>query len=260
MEYLEMGDLSTYLGRRPALPEAEVQEITYQILDGLNMMHDNNFAHRDLKPSVSLPFLDSNTHNLTLVLQNILIQSRPPHAWWVKISDFGISKHVEEASAPSTDLIGTFGYMAPELYGVIGRGTPFASDIWALGQIVFELLTKELAFKHLGSLVKYVRTEQFPTGLLSKSSALSVEFITSLACPIPRDRMTAAVAFTHAWIESKPSPSNSGTNISPYTSETNVSPYTEDLSTTDSMSEVYGSWNTKPPSPVPDIVGDGEKH
>lgn len=57
MEYLELGDLFMYLYKKgpvPPLPEAEAKEITYQILDGLSMMHENGFAHRDLKPNVGL--------------------------------------------------------------------------------------------------------------------------------------------------------------------------------------------------------------
>ena len=56
MEYLELGDLQHYLNHQPPLPEHEAKEITYQILDGLHFMHDNEFAHRDLKPNVSLFF------------------------------------------------------------------------------------------------------------------------------------------------------------------------------------------------------------
>lgn len=55
MEYLEKGDLFTYLFSKPPLPEMEVAEIVYQILEGLDAMHGNGFAHRDLKPQVSLP-------------------------------------------------------------------------------------------------------------------------------------------------------------------------------------------------------------
>lgn len=55
MEYLEIGDLFEYLRGRDPLGEIEAREITYQVLDGLSMMHDNAFAHRDLKPSVFLP-------------------------------------------------------------------------------------------------------------------------------------------------------------------------------------------------------------
>ena len=61
MEYLEIGDLFEYLRGRDPLPEIEAREITYQVLDGLSMMHDNAFAHRDLKPSV---FLTKLFHDL----------------------------------------------------------------------------------------------------------------------------------------------------------------------------------------------------
>lgn len=51
MEYLELGDLEKYLGI--PLPEVEACIITKQLLEGLIFMHDNQFAHRDLKPGVS---------------------------------------------------------------------------------------------------------------------------------------------------------------------------------------------------------------
>jgi serine/threonine protein kinase len=52
MEYLPNGDLHKYLGS--AFPEREGQEIVSQVLEGLDFMHQNGFAHRDLKPAVSL--------------------------------------------------------------------------------------------------------------------------------------------------------------------------------------------------------------
>ena len=53
MEYLELGDLQKYL----AVPFSEKasQEIVSQLVEGLSFMHDNGFAHRDLKPAVSVP-------------------------------------------------------------------------------------------------------------------------------------------------------------------------------------------------------------
>lgn len=56
MEYLEAGDLATYLHGTPPLSETEAKDVSYQILDGLCMMHENGFAHRDLKPKVSSSF------------------------------------------------------------------------------------------------------------------------------------------------------------------------------------------------------------
>jgi len=52
MEYFPFGGLQNYLSS--PLPEKDTQQITSQVLEGLSFMHDNGFAHRDLKPNVSL--------------------------------------------------------------------------------------------------------------------------------------------------------------------------------------------------------------
>lgn len=51
MEFMENGDLQRYLGS--PLPEADAREIAAQLVEGITFMHDNGFAHRDLKPQVS---------------------------------------------------------------------------------------------------------------------------------------------------------------------------------------------------------------
>ena len=52
MEYCELGDLEDYLSSVPPLPEIQAQEITFQTLEGVRYMHENEFAQRDLKPAV----------------------------------------------------------------------------------------------------------------------------------------------------------------------------------------------------------------
>ena len=61
MEYCELGDLQNYLSSEPPLPEIQAQEITFQMLEGVRYMHENEFAHRDLKASRSFP--DSRLSN-----------------------------------------------------------------------------------------------------------------------------------------------------------------------------------------------------
>ncbi|CZR58612.1 uncharacterized protein PAC_08504 [Phialocephala subalpina] len=83
MEFIPLGDLETNIrnARSGRLPEIEAQEITEQILSGLEIMHTESFAHRDLKP------------------QNILVVHGPPQ-WWIKIADFGLSKRLTESRVP----------------------------------------------------------------------------------------------------------------------------------------------------------------
>jgi hypothetical protein len=52
MEYCSLGDLESYISSKGPLPPDEAQEITAQVLDGLCYMHEEGFAHRDLKPQV----------------------------------------------------------------------------------------------------------------------------------------------------------------------------------------------------------------
>ena len=53
MEYFEHRDLQRHLSTLPPLPEVEAQQITFQLLEGLQFMHENHYSHRDLKPGVS---------------------------------------------------------------------------------------------------------------------------------------------------------------------------------------------------------------
>lgn len=53
MEYLRLGDLSRFRELDGPMPEKEVGFIVRQVLEGIRFMHRINFAHRDLKPSVS---------------------------------------------------------------------------------------------------------------------------------------------------------------------------------------------------------------
>ncbi|KAJ6015930.1 Tetratricopeptide-like helical [Penicillium herquei] len=194
MEYLEIGDLYDYMNGRPPLLETEARQISYQVLEGLGMMHANTFTHRDLKPN------------------NILIKSHPPNEWWVKIADFGISKRIgEDLGNVSSTLRGTPGYMAPELYGFIERGSPYAVDIWSLGEIAFNILTKTTTFESLGQLFSYVdNNTSFPTHLLRKLSVSQdgIDFILALMQPDPSSRPTAHEAISHRWIQNLLHPRN----------------------------------------------------
>ncbi|CAI7615037.1 unnamed protein product [Penicillium pancosmium] len=226
MEYLKLGDLHDYLLDRPPLSESQAQDISYQILEGLQMMHENEFMHRDLKP------------------KNILIKSHPPQEWWIKIADFGISKRMEEAPETSTTLRGTAGFIAPELYGFINAGSLYAPDIWSSGEIIFQILTKKPAFKPIGQLVLYMRQpEMFPSTALSDAGVteICIEFIRSLMNPKPDSRLTTEMALEHAWMR-PPSEVLTIPEVKPLpTVDNDQNPVQTDEQRTDSHTEIGAS-------------------
>ncbi|AFY72751.1 serine/threonine protein kinase [Synechococcus sp. PCC 7502] len=133
MEYCEAGTLRNLidgnLERSPSwqnnLPQHNLQQylrLVIEILAGLKYAHSLNIVHCDIKP------------------ENVLLKLTKT-GWQAKISDFGIARLAQENDKPDNN--GSPGYMAPErFYGQYSH----ASDLYAVGVILYELLTKERPF------------------------------------------------------------------------------------------------------------------
>ena len=117
IEYAENGDLYSYLQSKGSLSEKIVKNIGLQILEGLNYAFSFGISHRDIK------------------LENILLSKDNK----ILIADWGLSAMNTNKRMCSTSC-GTLGYMAPEM---ICRKMYYAekTDIWALGVLLFSLLT-----------------------------------------------------------------------------------------------------------------------
>ncbi|KAK7740007.1 hypothetical protein SLS62_011178 [Diatrype stigma] len=193
MEFMEHGDLQKQLG--VPIPEPEAQAIALQVLEGLQFMHENGFTHRDLKPG------------------NILVLHPAPE-WWVKIGDFGISKRAEGDSTALRSLVGTQGYLAPEILGLFtdtdkashqndDASYTSAVDIWAMGEICFRLIANQPVFHTRRELFNYVINGlDFPVGPLvnANASANCIGFIKAAMAASPSSRPTASKALSHRWI------------------------------------------------------------
>jgi serine/threonine-protein kinase len=132
MEYLVGKDLDQLIKNNGRLPIAKVLSLVQQFASALDYAHTEGFVHRDIKPSNVL--LDTSSNNDT-------------HA---VLTDFGIAKNINAHTAMTRTgyMLGTFDYIAPEQIqesaNVDGK-----ADIYALGVMVYQMLTGELPFKQI---------------------------------------------------------------------------------------------------------------
>ena len=126
MEYLEGGSLADMLDQKQPFAFTEILSLTHQLCCGLNCAHSSGVIHRDLKPD------------------NILFDA----SGVLKIADFGLAKLIDsELNLTKTgDTVGTPNYMAPEQFR--GEDANEQTDIYALGLIMFEMLTGQRAFSN----------------------------------------------------------------------------------------------------------------
>ncbi|WP_083848922.1 Stk1 family PASTA domain-containing Ser/Thr kinase [Catellicoccus marimammalium] len=123
MEYVKGTDLKTYIYENAPISFDKAVDIMQQILSAVAVAHQHRIIHRDLKP------------------QNILING----AGECKITDFGIAVALSETSITQTStLLGSVHYLSPEQ--ARGANAIPQSDIYALGIILYELLTGKVPF------------------------------------------------------------------------------------------------------------------
>ena len=122
MAFYDGETLKARLARGPLSVE-DALEIARQIALGLERAHEREIVHRDIKSA------------------NLLVTSRGEP----KIVDFGVARLLSEEGMTSTGMsIGTLAYMAPEQ--VDGKGVGTAADVWALGVVLYEMLTGDVPF------------------------------------------------------------------------------------------------------------------
>jgi serine/threonine-protein kinase len=131
MELLEGTDLGVVLEKRGPLPVAAAVDYLIQAADAIAEAHALGIVHRDLKPT------------------NLFLLERPGTAPMVKVLDFGISKVSNGPQNQALTATGTFlgspHYMPPEQLKS-AKNVDSRADIWALGVILYELLSGKPPF------------------------------------------------------------------------------------------------------------------
>lgn len=146
MEYME-GNLYQLMKARDhkCLDGASVKSILFQIMQGLEHIHDHQFFHRDIKPENIL--VSTSAHHESGSLRRYSAMVTPPStppSYTVKIADFGLARETH-SKLPYTTYVSTRWYRAPE---VLLRAGEYSApvDIWAVGAMAVEVATLKPLF------------------------------------------------------------------------------------------------------------------
>ncbi|WP_437876234.1 serine/threonine-protein kinase [Sorangium sp. So ce513] len=128
MEWLDGGDLASIVEREGPMDPPRAARHVIEACEALGEAHALGIVHRDLKPS------------------NLFAARQPDGSTCTKIVDFGISKLLGEELTRTEVALGTPSYMAPEQM-TSARSVDARADIWALGVILYKLVTGTVPFR-----------------------------------------------------------------------------------------------------------------
>lgn len=195
MEWIAGPTLSSYIAQHGPVPESVALPMARQILSGLAALHAHRIVHRDLKSG------------------NVMLAPECSGMRAV-ITDFGLARLHPPVGEDTLTLlrtggwaIGTPAYMAPEL--LRGKAASIASDLHAIGVLLFELRTGRLPFEGASPLdIAMARLEWDAPRLRAVNSAAGVTWDRAVAACLHRDPAArpASAADVLAIIEGRASP------------------------------------------------------
>jgi meiosis induction protein kinase IME2/SME1 len=146
MEYMD-GNLYQLMKARDHKPldGSSVKSILFQILSGLEHIHEHHFFHRDIKPeNILVSTSATDTGNAFKRYSALVTPPSTPPTYTIKIADFGLARETH-SRVPYTTYVSTRWYRAPE---VLLRAGEYSApvDIWAIGAMAVEIATLKPLF------------------------------------------------------------------------------------------------------------------
>ncbi|CAG7836475.1 unnamed protein product [Allacma fusca] len=192
MRYAENGDMLDFIRQNGLVPERQAKIWFRQMVQGLQYLHTQNIAHRDLK------------------CENILLSRH----WNVKLADFGFARFCVDGDGKrvlSQTYCGSAAYAAPEVVS----GTPYnpkLADVWSLGIILYIMVNATMPFddSNLKKLLKdqLARKWDFRSRVKDVLTPVLTKLVRDILEPDITQRITLDRIATHDWVKRESHPAS----------------------------------------------------
>jgi serine/threonine protein kinase len=206
MEFVEGGSLAQQIAGRP-MPPRQAAHLVETLAEAIHFAHQRGVIHRDLKPAnILLTSSDSrpaaakdDTRANGVTTDSLLLNAFP------KITDFGLAKQLNsqlclppvQGQTQSGVIMGTPSYMSPEQAAGKAREVGPATDIYALGAILYEMLTGRPPFvgvSPLDTLLQVMSSDPVPPSREQRHVPRDLETICLKCLEKPPARRYASAA------------------------------------------------------------------
>ncbi|EQC26917.1 AGC/PDK1 protein kinase [Saprolegnia diclina VS20] len=171
MEYIangELWDALTLCGKQVGCTEGLARFYAADIVNALEYLASQHIVHRDLKP------------------ENMIVSKVDGH---LRLVDFGTAKNLADPALNGPNFVGTPEYMSPET--IANQSVDTSSDLWALGCIIYQLLTGDTPFQGGSPYLCFLKVQDGVYDVPSFLSDPARDLIAALLQPDPTRRLGA---------------------------------------------------------------------
>lgn len=234
MEFIAGPTLREVMRTAGAMSEDAMWNIALPVIRGVAAAHRAGLIHRDIKP------------------ENVLVS----HDGAIKVADFGLARAASNHTGTGMALMGTVSYMSPEL--VTGEQADERSDVYALGILLFEMLTGKRPFSGESAVsiaVQHTNSRvPAPSQVISTVSAAVDDLVLHMTEPEPDERPANAMEVLILIQHLLENPESAEQLTREHQEETPLDDVTQPLYAAAEVHQVPEVYHEPPPPPRPNVT------
>ena len=179
LEFYQRGDLFQLWMQKHGLLEADAKFVTRNLIEVVQKLHDNGVVLRDIKP------------------ENWVVDNKG----YLRLIDFNHAGFLEDSEDRTlNEVVGTIGYMSPEVLKAKKSGYGTQADVWWIGWLIYEILCGKLPFKETEKISINAASLLSPVEYYKYWSRDLKDLLSKIFINSPQHRITLQKMLEHPWL------------------------------------------------------------